>query len=244
MLKPVRCNRARRLLIGLSSTICRPIPIPGRHRIRVQVLAEYTGGMWMVEWQPEEPASTQLRVWSDLARKPGILHARLSSDGGDASLDWGELEPWTRSRAVTIAEVSSNISMAALDVALCSDLVYLRRGVELILPPGRPSAGLLWALGRAGRAALARGLFDLSSISGDEAVRLGLAQGILDDGEPLSIPQNASIVAMATARDLMRSSRSARPALELAAFRLLFASSEPREGARAFFERRSPEFSD
>jgi enoyl-CoA hydratase/carnithine racemase len=200
--------------------------------------------MRSVVWQPEKPAVAQVREWSMLARQRGVLHARLSGNGDEPSLDWGDLGPWTRSRAVTVAEVVSTVSSAALDVALCSDIVFLRRGVELVLPPGRPSAGLLWALGRAGRAALARGLLEMRSITGEEAVRLGLAQRVLDDGEPLSIPTNASIVALETARDLMRSSRSARPALELAAFRLLFASGEPREGAQAFFERRLPEFSD
>lgn len=200
--------------------------------------------MWTVEWQPEEQAATQLRAWSKFARKPGILHARFAGCGDGPGAGWSELEAWTRSRAVTVADVGSDISGAALDVALCSDLVYLRKDVDLILPSGRPSAGLLWALGRAGRAALARGLLDTRSITGDEAVRLGLAQRVLDPGEALSVSPGASVVALGTARDLMRSSRSARPALELAAFRLLFASGEPREGAQAFFERRSPDFSD
>jgi hypothetical protein len=52
----------------------------------------------------------------------------------------------------------------------------------------------------------------------------------------------ASVVALSTARDLMRSSVGARPEIELASFRLLFASGDPGEGARAFFDRRSPEF--
>jgi enoyl-CoA hydratase/carnithine racemase len=210
----------------------------------VQVLAEYTGGMRSVEWEPGKPAAVQVSIWSKLARKPGILHARFSSDGGDASPAWDELEPWTRSRAVTVAEVRSKISAAALDVALCSDLVYLRRGVELILPSGPPSPGLLWALGRAGRAALARGLLGPGTMAADEAVRLGIAQKVLEIGEDLSISPSSSLVALSTARDLMRSSARARPALELAAFRLLFASGDPRTGAEAFFERKTPDFRD
>lgn len=200
--------------------------------------------MKTVEWRPDEPAATQLCAWSMLAGKPGLVRAVFDETGDGSSPDWEELEPWTRSRAVTVAEVRSKISSAALDVALCSDLVYLRRGVELILPPGQPSAGLLWALGRAGRAALARGLLDPGMIAGDEAVRLGLAQKVLETGEELSISPSSSLVALSTARDLMRSSATARPALELAAFRLLFASGDPRAGARAFFERRTPDFND
>lgn len=200
--------------------------------------------MRTVDWIPGKPAAAQIRAWCELARQPGVLHVRLGGGGEATSLGWNELAPWVRSRAVTVAEVSAELSAAALDVALCSDLVFLRRGIDVIPPPGRPSPGLLWALGRAGRAALARGLLDARSISGDEAVRLGLAQGILDDHDPLPVPRNSSLVALTTARDLLRSSRAARPTLELAAFRLLFASGEPREGARAFFERRSPGFSD
>ena len=130
----------------------------------------------------------------------------------------------------------------ALDIALCSDLVYLRRGVELSLAPGEVSAGLVWALGRAGRAALARGLLDPTPLGADEAVRLGLAQRVLDDGESPMVSDAASVVALSTARDLMRSSVGARSEIELASFRLLFASGDPGEGARAFFDRRSPEF--
>lgn len=205
---------------------------------------EYTGGVRTVEWHPEKTAATQLRSWSELAAKPGIVHALFVDDVGGSSPGWESIEPWTRSRAVTVAEVRSSLSSAALDVALCSDIVYIHRGVELILPEGEPSAGLLWALGRAGRAALARGLLDSRPIAEDEAVGLGLAQRVLDIGESPLVSESSSFVALSTARDLMRSSASARSTLELAAFRLLFASGDPGEGARAFFEQRVPEFTD
>lgn len=204
----------------------------------------YTGGMKKVRWHPEEPAAPQLRAWSMLAREPGVLVASFDGTGGDSKLEWKELVRWTRSRAVTVADVRSDLSAAALDVALCSDLVVLRRGIELAFPIGEPSAGMLWALGRAGRAALARGLLDLRTIAAEEAVRLGLAQRVHEPGDVLAISENASNAALSAARDLMRSSPHARPALELAVFRLLFASGHPREGARAFFERRSPDFTD
>ena len=195
-----------------------------------------------MEWNPEQEAATQLKYWCGLASEPGVLHALFAQPGVSAAIDWIGLEPWTRSRAVTVAEVGSTISGSALDVALCSDLVYLHRGAELILSPGEASAGLVWALGRAGRAALARGLLDPTPIGWDEAVRLGLAQRVLDDGESPAVSDAVSVVALSTARDLMRSSASARSEIELASFRLLFASGDPGEGARAFFDRRSPEF--
>lgn len=198
--------------------------------------------MRKVEWNPLLAAAAQLEDWRGLAGETGVLHVRFDGPGEGGNLDWVGLEPWTRSRAVTVAEVVSTISGAALDVALCSDLVFLHREVELIPSPGEPSIGLVWALGRAGRAALARGLLDPTPLAAQEAVRLGLAQGVLDVGESPAVSDEMSVVALSTARDLMRSSVAGRSKIELASFRLLFASGDPGEGARAFLERRSPDF--
>ncbi len=204
----------------------------------------YTGPMKTVEWRTEESPQSQLDTLCGLATRPGVLHARFVASGEIRDLAWKALEPWTRSRAVTVAEVGSDLASPGLDVALCSDLVYLHPGVRLLFGQGEPTAGLLWALGRAGRAALARGLLDSAPVAGDEAVRLGLAQRVLQDGELPLVPRDASLVALTTARDLMRSSTGARSDLELAAFKLLFSSGDPGEGARAFLERRAPEFTD
>ena len=198
--------------------------------------------MRKVEWNPAQSAAGQVKSWCALADELGVLHAVFDVSGEDSGIDWVGLEPWTRSRAVTVAEVRAMISGSALDVALCSDLVYLRRGAELSLTPGEPSAGLVWALGRAGRAALARGLLDPTPLGADEAVRLGLAQRVLDDGESPALSDEVSVVALSTARDLMRSTVGARSEIELASFRLLFASGDPGEGARAFLDRRCPDF--
>lgn len=198
--------------------------------------------MRTVEWNPDAENGDQLKRWCGIAGETGVLHALFGHPGAGPMVAWAELEPWTRSRAVTVADVGSMISSPQLDVALCSDLVYLRRGVELVLADGEPSPGLVWALGRAGRAALARGLLDPTPLSADEAVRLGLAQRVLEEGETPVVPDSASVVALTSARDLMRASAGARSQLELASFRLLFASGDPGEGARAFFDRRSPEF--
>ena len=107
-----------------------------------------------------------------------------------------------------------------------------------------PSPGIIWALGRAGRAALERGLLNPASLSGSEAAELGIVQEIVAAEVPLPIPSNPSIASLTAARDLMRASVSGPPglALELASFRLLFAAGEPAEGARAFLEKRKPVF--
>jgi enoyl-CoA hydratase/carnithine racemase len=186
--------------------------------------------------------ASQLEAWCESAALPGVVYVVFDGPPVREELGWLKLERWTRSRAVTVADLRSNLGGAALDVALCADLVYVREGIELLLPASEPSPGLLWALGRAGRAALSRGLLDESPISAGEAVRLGLAQGELGDGEEGFVPDGVSLVALTTARDLMRSSVGARSTLERASFRLLFASGDPGEGARAFFERRPPDF--
>jgi enoyl-CoA hydratase/carnithine racemase len=165
---------------------------------------------------------------------------------GGASASWRMIESWTRSRAVTVADVTGSIVGGALEVALCCDVVLVRRDAALELPgvDRAPSRPLVWAFGRAGGAALARGLLDGGRITAEEAVELGLANRLLRHDEELPIPGGVSVAALTSARDLMRcrAAGSAGRALELATFRLLFASGDPEEGARAFFERREPRF--
>jgi enoyl-CoA hydratase/carnithine racemase len=161
-------------------------------------------------------------------------------------LPWIDLDPWTRSRSVTVADVRGLLSPPALDVALCCDLVFVRAGAQVLLPGPveAPSSGTVWALARAGHAALARGMLTGGAVSCDEAVRLGLARAVVADGRPLPLPDTCSLAALTTARDLMRSRATggAGLALELASFRLLFASGDPAEGATAFLEHREPDF--
>lgn len=200
--------------------------------------------MKTVEWDLAAPLTDQLKLWCDHGVMPGVLHVVFEGNESEEALDWKHLAPWTRTRAVTVAELRSSLRGAPLAVALCSDLVYLRPAVELQMDEARPSPGLVWALGRAGRSALSRGLLDTTPIGGSEAVRLGLAQRVLGGEEPVPVPGGASEVARTTARDLMRAAVDARSAIELASFRLLFASGDPKEGADAFLERREPVFSD
>ena len=147
---------------------------------------------------------------------------------------------------MTVAEVAGNLASPALDVALCSDLVYLRPQANLLLAPSgaTPSDGVVWALGRAGRAALARGLLEEGDVSAAEAVKLGLAVATVALDQPLPLPSAYSVASLTAARDLMRAAAhgSAGLALELASFRLLFAVGDPREGAHAFLEKRDPDF--
>lgn len=131
---------------------------------------------------------------------------------------------------------------------MCCDLLYVRREARLQLSDGKapPAPGVIWGLGLRGRRALARGLLDLREIDAAECLSLGLAEELLADGDPLPVPAAASIAALTTARDLVRSASGGGPglALELASFRLLFAAGDPTEGARAFLAKRDPEFDE
>ena len=197
-------------------------------------------------WNPDLDARNQFIQLSDRVLTAGVLIVQFQESEAGEPLPWIVLEPWTRSRAVTVADVRGGLAPPALDVALCCDLVYLRHGAQLLLPgpDEAPTSGVVWAVARAGHAALTRGVLEGGTVSCEEAVRLGLAQAVVADGQPLPLPDTCSLAALTTARDLMRSRATRGPglALELASFRLLFAAGEPEEGANAFLERRGPRF--
>lgn len=197
-------------------------------------------------WNGAEPAAAELPRLCSEAQQTGLLVVRFAESSSGSALDWDLLELWTRSRAVTAADVSGALAGSALEVALTCDLVYLRSGVVLHLGETHevPSAGLIWALGRAGRGALARGLLDGGELEAAEAVRLGLATAVLEPEAPLPVAGSHSVTALTAARDLMRARQAGDCglALERATFQLLFAAGDPNEGARAFLERREPVF--
>jgi enoyl-CoA hydratase/carnithine racemase len=203
--------------------------------------------MRRLRWYHDRDASEQIDNLLSSAGEIGCLRVEFPAGGDGSRVPWMSLEPWTRSRAVTVAVVGSGeIASPALEVALCSDLVYLRPKVVLRLStsPAPPSDGVIWALGRSGRAALARGLLETRDLDPTEAVVLGLATAVVAADGPLPIPDDASVASLTAARDLMRASAhgSSGLALELASFRLLFAAGDPEEGARAFLEKRDPKF--
>lgn len=198
------------------------------------------------KWDCDLDPDRQLHDLVQETREIGVLVTEFGEGGGGKGVNWRLLEDWVRSRAVTVADVSGVIAAPGLEVALCSDLVYLRSDsvLQLSVSAAPPNSGVLWALARCGRRALARGLLDRADVTATEALSIGLAEAILDPGHPLPLPSRASMHALISARDLVRSSATggAGLALELATFRLLFAAGDPAEGARAFLEKREPEF--
>lgn len=243
--EPIRFQRARgdtprrdRDPGSVRSAAKRPLPQARE--------CSYTLPVRTLHWTLDRPAADQLRELAIVARAPGILVVRFQNVAADGAVPWTVLEAWTRSRAVTVADIGGELGGAGLEVALCCDLVFVRDGASLVLPGVErpPAAGLLWALTRAGSGALARALLDGGSVPAGEAVRLGLAHQVVAAAAALPLPDPASTAALTSARDLMRSRAggSAGRALELATFRLLFAAGDPEEGARAFLERRAPRF--
>lgn len=199
-----------------------------------------------VQWHNDDDPVQQLRDIVTRATEPGLMVIRFGGGPASDSLAWKDLEPWTRSRAVTVSLIEGDLETPGLDIALLCDLVFISSEANIVLDAldVPPSRGIVWALARAGRAALARGLLDDGRLGPEEAVRLGLAHEVVGATDELPLPSPSSLAALTAARDLMRSRASGESgrALELATFRLLFASGDPEEGARAFLERRAPDF--
>ncbi len=204
------------------------------------------GTVQTLPWRPGDAKQT-LTALCQAASQPGLLVIRFGEpDDHGPPLTWRRLEPWTRCRAVTVADIAVALPIPALEVALTADLVLLREQIAIELPPvSTPMPdGLLWALGRAGRAAIARGLLAGGTIMARQALQLGLVQDVVPAGEPLPLPETLSLAALTTVRDLLRTRSADRGTrqLELASFRLLLATPDPKEGATAFLERRQPRF--
>ena len=190
----------------------------------------------------------QLAEFELVIKDTGFFVVEFSTGTEDSPAHWRRLESWRRSRAVTIADIRCSLGGGALDVALNSDIVYMREDSSLELPDldAIPSPNLIWAAGRAGRPALRRLLLGHkdgeTQLKPCEALSLNLIAAIVPANSDLPLPDLYSIPALTAARDLMRASGSGGGALEMATFRLLFANRDPNEGARAFIEKRDPDF--
>lgn len=162
-------------------------------------------------------------------------------------------------RKPLIAAVEGYALAGGLEIALTCDLIIASTSSRFGIP--EVGVGLLAAGGALFRlprriplgAALRLGLTG-DSISAQEAFRLGLVTALADPGQALElalevarrIARNAPLSVVAT-KELMRGSQGmseeAGWALQREAADRVFRSSDAREGARAFAEKRSPEWS-
>lgn len=203
--------------------------------------------MRVERWSFREDPVDILERLAESACRPGVFVVRFEEPrSAGVAIGRRELEAWTASRAVTVADIATHVGGPALGFALCADLVYLRAGVRLELPPpgDLPPPALILAAGRAGPRALRRVLLGVGELAPQEAVALGLVHHVLDPGDPLPLPLGGSLPALTAARDLLRSNAAGAGALALesAVFRLIFAVGHPEEGAIAFLEHRKPDF--
>jgi len=181
------------------------------------------------------------------ASKPGLLRVQCEDRSRVGSPVWTKIEPWTRSRAVTFAEIRADLGSPELEVALCCDVVIARRGalLKLVDRGCLPSPAVVWAAGRAGpRALRAILLSGRASMAVEEGRELGLIHRLLGPEEPFPKTAGVSISALTAARDLVRSAVRGAGGMELeaATFRFLFGVGDPREGADAFLEKRAPRY--
>jgi len=200
-----------------------------------------------LSWPEDGGPGAALEALLAHAGEAALLVIEIPPGAGGAPADPTGLERLWTGRPVTAAVARGDrLAGGALEIALSCDLLYLGETTALDAGSGdaAPPAAAVRAFALAGRAALRRLLLDPRPIGAREAVRLGVAAGIVAPGEPPPIAAGASYAALAAARDLVRASggRAARLALERAAFQLLFAEGEPREGALAFLEKRPPRF--
>lgn len=204
--------------------------------------------VYEIEWTDGDDADARLERLLSVAESTGILVVRFSAKSlcDDRTFPRDTLSRWSTSRAVTVADIRSSLANPALELALLSDLVYLRESASLRLPdPKVPlSEGLVRCLSRVGSGAFAAGALENAEMNSERAVQLGVVHGVLAHDAPLPLPDPASIVALTAARDLMRCSARgvAADRLEIATFRFLVACGEPAEGARAFLEKRVARF--
>jgi enoyl-CoA hydratase/carnithine racemase len=157
-----------------------------------------------------------------------------------------------------IAAINGYALGGGLELAMCCDLLIAGESAQLGQPEVRvgimPGAGGTQRLTRAvGKFQAMRLCLTGRPIGAAEALAMGLVSQVVPDAEVLD-------TALTTARDLARlpplalmqiketilagedASLDAALTLERKAFQLLFASADKREGMRAFFDKRQPDF--
>ena len=77
----------------------------------------YTVAVHSHEWRSEVATEDQLESLLAAAGSPGYLVVSFDDGADGAAAPWPAIERWTRSRAVTVADVRGSIRGGALEVA-------------------------------------------------------------------------------------------------------------------------------
>ncbi|HYM59377.1 MAG TPA: hypothetical protein VEZ11_00645 [Thermoanaerobaculia bacterium] len=187
--------------------------------------------------------------WASLDRIDQASEAIVLSTAALGSFDERMLERLAERRALAVA-VADGASLGgfALAAALACDWLALGAAVRLDLESDHAAAsaaiiaGMTW---RAPSAAFRLHVEGVTALNADEARSLDLADVIVPDGaDPVQWAVDwiggRSLVALNAGASLIR--RRGDDALERAVFSLLFAAGEPRDGLRAFLEKRAARF--
>lgn len=184
----------------------------------------------------------------------GPLEARAFVELGQGVMKAIEESPF-----ITIAAVNGFALGGGLELALSCDLIYASENAKLGLP--ETNLGIVPGFGgtvrlpqRIGLPKAMEMILTGNPVTSLEAKALGLVADVFPQAEFMSRVKEIAtklsrkgLISMLAARRLVRENASYEMEkaylLERETFATLFASGEPREGMRAFLEKRAPQFS-
>jgi enoyl-CoA hydratase len=218
-----------------------------------------------------------LEAFTALAREPGVRCVILTGAGDKAFVAGADIKAMmamTPAEAGALAAISHRLGEAiaglpapviaavngfalggGCELALCCDFIYAARSARFGLP--EVGLGVIPGLGgtqrlprRIGLARASELLFTGKVVDADEALRLGIANAVLEPGELLPrVRAVAEAIASRAPLAVAAAKRAARegaelplgPAIELERelFSSLFATADQKEGMRAFVEKRA-----
>lgn len=213
--------------------------------------------------EPGEVRAVVLTGSGDRAFSAGSHVGEFEAQRGPAGRERHELESGVATRLArlpmpTIAAIEGNALGGGLELALCCDLRIASERARLGLPEVRlavtPGAGGTQRLPRVVGAARAKELILTGAVlTADEALAIGLVTEVVPAGAavaradeigeeiarrgPLAVREAKRLIDIATDDDI-----DTGLAAELDASDRVFASDDMLEGARAFFEKRDPEY--
>ncbi|MGE4322158.1 MAG: enoyl-CoA hydratase/isomerase family protein [Sphingobium sp.] len=181
------------------------------------------------------------------------MAALAGSDAGKApfrAMMRDALDPLARLSIPTLAAIDGDCFGAGVAVALACDIRIAGSHARFCVPPARlgvsyPPEDVARLVACVGRGQAGLMLYGAAVVDGAEAVRIGLAERLVDDvlGEAMDIAARIAGNAPASVALLKRIVTGAADAVEAnAGFDRLMDGDALQEGLRAFRERRAPRF--